>query len=118
MHTTEKRNTKRKSRYSDLILVAADQTQPRQHQKSILSKSDTFKKETVHKHRHRPDHRSWVFTLEKVDTYKAMPSTRPGQTLGFHPASLDYELLLCYRPHKPMSLLQMTNHQAKNSSPP
>jgi hypothetical protein len=62
MHTAKKERKKKyikeKSRYSDLQLVAADHTPPRQHQKSIFPKSDTFKKGTVHKHRHRPDHRS------------------------------------------------------------
>jgi hypothetical protein len=39
MHTTKKDE--------DLILVAANQTPPKQHQKSIFSKSDAFKKGTM-----------------------------------------------------------------------
>jgi hypothetical protein len=92
---------------------------------TIHHRAITFKKETMYKHRHRPDHRSWVFPQEKVGAHKEMPSTRPlpgttnkGQTLSFHPSSLDYEFLMCCRPHKPMPLLQITNHQAKTSSPP
>jgi hypothetical protein len=53
----KKNYKKEKTSYSDLLLVAADQTPPRQYQKSIFSKSDTSKKGTVHKRRCRPDHR-------------------------------------------------------------
>jgi hypothetical protein len=78
MHTARKKNyRKEKSRYSDKILVSANQTPPRQHQKSIFSKIDASKKEKVHKRCHRPDHRSWVFTQEKARAHKTMPSTRP-----------------------------------------
>jgi hypothetical protein len=35
-----KEELQKKSRYSDLFIVAADQTPPGQHQKSIFSKSD------------------------------------------------------------------------------
>jgi hypothetical protein len=45
---------KEKSRYNDQFLVAAALTPPIQHQKSSFSKSDTSKKEMVHKHHHRP----------------------------------------------------------------
>jgi hypothetical protein len=38
--------------------------------------------------------------------------------VDFQPTSLDYEFLLCYGRHFPMSLLQVTDHQAKISSPP
>jgi hypothetical protein len=50
---------KRKSRYSDLFLVTAAQTPPRQHQKFSISNSNASKKETMHKLRRRPiiDHR-------------------------------------------------------------
>jgi hypothetical protein len=46
---------KEKSHCSDLFLVGADQTPPRQHPKFIFSKSDASKKGRVHKHRHCPD---------------------------------------------------------------
>jgi hypothetical protein len=61
MHTTKKKKNyiKEKSCYSDLILVAAVQTPPRQPQKFSFSNSNASKKETVHKGRRRPiiDHR-------------------------------------------------------------
>jgi hypothetical protein len=50
MHTTKKGKKnyiKEKSRYRDLLLVAANQTPPMQHQKSI-SKSDASKKKIEH----------------------------------------------------------------------
>jgi hypothetical protein len=59
MHTTRKMKKKKKykkekSLYSDQFLVATVQTLPKQHQKSIFSKSDASNKETMHKRRHRP----------------------------------------------------------------
>jgi hypothetical protein len=62
MHAAKKHKKnyrKEKSRYSDSFLIAAVQPPPKQHQKFSFSKSDTSKKETVHKHRRRPiiDHR-------------------------------------------------------------
>jgi hypothetical protein len=54
----KKNYKKEKSWYSDLFVVAVDLTPPRQHHKSISSKIDASKKETVHKRRHRHEHRS------------------------------------------------------------
>jgi hypothetical protein len=55
----EELQKKKKSRYIDLFLVAAVQPPPRQHYKFSFSKSDTSKKEIVHKSYRRPiiDHR-------------------------------------------------------------
>jgi hypothetical protein len=51
----EKETKKRKKkRYSILVLAATIHPPPRQHLNSRLSKSDAFKKETVHKRRRRP----------------------------------------------------------------
>jgi hypothetical protein len=50
MHTAKKRITKnKKSRYTDLFFVAADQTPPRQHLKSFILKNDVSKKGTMQK---------------------------------------------------------------------
>jgi hypothetical protein len=54
MHTTKKRKKKlrKKIRYSVLALATTIHPPPRQHLNSRLSKSDTSKKGTVHKHHH------------------------------------------------------------------
>jgi hypothetical protein len=59
MEEQEENNNKERSRYCDLFLVDALQPLSRQQQKSKFSKSDAFKKETVHKRHRRPiiDHR-------------------------------------------------------------
>jgi hypothetical protein len=50
----KKNYKKEKSRYSDIFLRTAVLAPPRQHQKFSSSKSDAFKKETMHKRCHRP----------------------------------------------------------------
>jgi hypothetical protein len=72
----KKRTSEKKSCYNDLFFVAADQTTPKQHQKSIFFKSDTSKRETIHKCQHLRDHRLYVFTQEKSRAHKTMPSTK------------------------------------------
>jgi hypothetical protein len=71
----EKKYIKEKFRYNDQFLIIADEIPPKQHQKFVNSKSDMLKKSTVHKRYHRPDQRSWIFTLEKVHAHKIMHST-------------------------------------------
>jgi hypothetical protein len=82
MHTTIKhkknyKKEKKKSRYSDLFLVAAVQPPPRQHKKFSFSKRNASKKETVHKHCRRPIIYRRIFTVEKVPAHKTMPSVSP-----------------------------------------
>jgi hypothetical protein len=57
MHTAKKAKKKlrkQKTRYGIPALAAIIHPPPRQHLNSKLSKSDTSKKGTVHKCRHRP----------------------------------------------------------------
>ena len=53
MHTAQnkKKNYEKKSRYSDLFLVTADLTPPKQYKKSSFSRSDVSKKGTMLKRR-------------------------------------------------------------------
>jgi hypothetical protein len=66
MHTAKKNYIKEKSRYSDQFIETADQTPPKQHQKSINSKSVASKKGAMHKRRHRHNQIPWVLIPEKV----------------------------------------------------
>jgi hypothetical protein len=80
MHTVQlkKKNyiKKEKSSYSDNFLVAATLTPPRQHQKSNISKSNTSKKETVHKCRRHPIIDLRFSPWRKFSLTKTIPSTR------------------------------------------
>jgi hypothetical protein len=76
MQTTEKKELKKeKSDGNNLFIVTANEKPPREQQKFISPKAS--KKEIVHKRRHRPDCRPYVFTLEKVRVHKTIPLIRP-----------------------------------------
>jgi hypothetical protein len=112
---------KKKSHYSDLFLIAAIQTPPRQHQKSSFSNRDALKKETLHKHHHHPIiYHTYIIGFHLGENPCSQNNHCQALPIKARPwvfTLQDFELLMCDHPHFLIPLLQVMNHQASSSSP-